>query len=125
MGSSHMGCMNQCVGCTCIEGSCNVAATDCSKVPSVPVSSSGFARGMPRGPTVGAIMSLEVEPTFLARVAHAMWHDADVEMRKIAHRARGSHAFFHVKQLHGLTWCIVALVSRPGWWCLLFVGNCC
>ena len=70
-------------------------------MPSVPVSSSGFARGMPRGPTVGTALSLEVEPTFLARVANATWHDADVEMRKIACRARGSHALFHVKQLHG------------------------
>ena len=71
-------------------------------MPSVPVSSSGFARGTPRGPTVGAVMSLEVEPMFLACVANATWHDANVEMRKIAHRARGSHALCHVKQLHGL-----------------------
>ena len=45
-------------------------------------------------------MSLEVEPTFLARVANAMWHDVDIEMCKIAHHARVSHALFHVKQLH-------------------------
>ena len=38
---------------------------------------------------------------FLARVSSATWHDADVEMRKVALRARGSHALFHVKQLHG------------------------
>ena len=100
-GSSHVGCMNQCVGSACIEGNCRVAATDCSKVPSVPVSSSGFARGMPCGPVVGAVMSLEVEPTFLARVANATWHDSDVEMCKITRHARGSHALFHVKQLHG------------------------
>ena len=37
----------------------------------------------------------------LARVAKATWHDADVEMRKIACHARGSHVLFHVKQLHG------------------------
>ena len=67
----------------------------------MPVSSSGFARGMPRGPTVDAVMSLEVKPSFLARVASAMWNDTDVEKRKIAHHARGSHALFHVKQLHG------------------------
>ena len=30
-----------------------------------------------------------------------MWHDTDVELRKIAHRARGSHALFYVRQLHG------------------------
>ena len=46
-------------------------------------------------------MSLEVEPTFLARIANATYHDADVEMRKIACHARGSHALFHVKQWHG------------------------
>ena len=66
----------------------------------MPVSSSGFAHGTPRGPTVWAVMSLEVKPTFLARVANAMWHDADLEMRKFACHARGSHALFHVKQLH-------------------------
>ena len=60
-----------------------------------------MARGMPRGPTIGTALSLEVEPTFLARVANIMWHDTDVEMRKIARRARGSHALFHVKQLQG------------------------
>ena len=63
-------------------------------MPCVPSSSSGFARGTPRGPAVVLLgptaLSLEVEPTFLARVANATWHDADVEMRKIAHRARGS-----------------------------------
>ena len=69
-------------------------------MPSVPVLSSGFARGTPRGPTVGALMSLQVEPMFLARVANATWHDTDVEMRKITRHARGSHALFHVKQLH-------------------------
>ena len=70
-------------------------------MPCVPRSSRGFARGTPRGPAVETALSLEVEPTFLARVANATWHDADVEMRKIARRARGSHALFHVKQLHG------------------------
>ena len=67
----------------------------------MPVSSTGLARGTPRGPTDGTVLSLEVEPTFLARVASATWHDADVEMRKVAHHARGSHALFHIKQLHG------------------------
>ena len=71
-------------------------------MPSVLVSSSGFARGTPCGPTVGTVLLLEVEPTFLAHVANAMWYDADVEMGKIVHRARGSHALFHVKQLHGI-----------------------
>ena len=65
-------------------------------MPSVPVSSSEFARGMPRCPTVGAVMSLEVEPTFLECVANTTWHDTNMEMRKIARCARGSHALFHV-----------------------------
>ena len=78
-----------------------MAATDCSKVPSVPMFSSGFTCGMPRGPTIGAVMSLKVEPRFLARVENAMWHDTDMEMRIIARCVRGSHALFHVKQLHG------------------------
>ena len=96
-GSSHVGCMNQCVGCACVEGSCKVAATDCSKVSSAPVSSSGFARGTPRGPTVGTVTSLEVEPTFLACVVNATWNDADMEICKFASHARGSHALFYVK----------------------------
>ena len=76
--------------------------------------SSGFARGIPRGPTVGTALSLEVKPTFLARVANAMWHDADVEVLKIAHRTRGSHALFHVKQLHGfdLVYCSSGELAR-------------
>ena len=68
----------------------------------MPVSSSGFARGMPRGSSVGTALSLEVEPTFLARVENATWHDTDVEMRKITRHTRGSHTLLHVKQLHGL-----------------------
>ena len=67
----------------------------------MPVLSSGFARGTPRCPIIGTALSLEVKPTFVAHVANAMWHDADVEMREIACHARGSHALFHVKQLHG------------------------
>ena len=101
MESSHVSCMNKSINCACVEGSCKVAATECSKAPSVPVSSSGSAHGTPRSPIVGTAMSLEVEPTFMERVAYAMWHDADMEMCKIAHHARDSHALFHVKQLHG------------------------
>ena len=67
----------------------------------MPRSSRGIACGTPHGPAIGTALSLEVEPTFLARVANAMWHDADVKMRKIARRVRGSHALFHVQQLHG------------------------
>ena len=37
---------------------------------------------MPRGTRVAQVLLLEVELTFLARVAEAMWANDDVEMRK-------------------------------------------
>ena len=52
----------------------------------------GTARGTPGVRVVDQILSLEVEPTYLARVHEATWHDADMEMRKLCRRARGSHA---------------------------------
>ena len=52
----------------------------------------GTARGTPGVRVVDQISSLEVEPTYLARVHEATWHDADVEMRKLCRRACGSHA---------------------------------
>ena len=52
----------------------------------------GTARGMPGAHVVDQISSLEVEPTYLARVHEATWQDADVEMKKFRRRARGSHA---------------------------------
>ena len=51
----------------------------------------GTARGTPGVHVVDQISSLEVEPTYLARVHEATWQDADVEMKKLCHRARGSH----------------------------------
>ena len=95
-----MGCMNQCIGCACVMDSCKVVATSCSEVPSVPVSSSGHAHGMPRGPSVGAVLSMEVEPMFLARVSSSTWNASDVEMCKLACHAMRPHALFYVKQLH-------------------------
>ena len=56
---------------------------------------------MPRGTRVAHALSLEVEPTFLARVAEATWANADVEMRKLVRRATGNHAGFHIRELHG------------------------
>ena len=47
---------------------------------------------MPCAPVVKQISSLEVDPTYLARVYEAMWQNADVEMKKLCRRARGSHA---------------------------------
>ena len=45
--------------------------------------------------------SLTVEPSFLKRVYDATWTDPDREMRKLARRARGNHAMFHVQTRHG------------------------
>ena len=52
----------------------------------------GTARGMPSAHVVDQILSLEVDPTYLARVHEAKWQNADVEMRKLFRRACGSHA---------------------------------
>ena len=52
----------------------------------------GTARGTPSARVVDQISLLEVEPTYLARVHEATLQDADVEMRKLCRRARGSHA---------------------------------
>ena len=52
----------------------------------------GTACGMPNARVVDQILSLEVEPTYLARVHEATWQDADVEMRKLCRRARVSYA---------------------------------
>ena len=47
------------------------------------------------------MLSLKVELMFLARVAEATWAEADVEMQKLVRRAQGSHASFHIRELHG------------------------
>ena len=52
----------------------------------------GTARGTPSARVVDQISLLEVEPTYLARVHEATWQNADMEMRKLFRRARGSHA---------------------------------
>ena len=59
-------------------------------------------QGTPHCPRIGVVGSLEVESTFLARVSEATWQHADVEMRKLAQRARGLHALFYVRSVHGL-----------------------
>ena len=48
----------------------------------------------------GVMGSLEVKPTFLARVLEATWQNSDVEMRKLVQRAYGSHILFHVHAVH-------------------------
>ena len=52
----------------------------------------GTARGTPSACVVDQISLLEVEPTYLARVYEATWKNADVEIRKIYCKSRGSHA---------------------------------
>ena len=58
-------------------------------------------RGATRSPVKGHVLSLEVEPTFLARVHEATWQATYAEMRKLAHRARGTHAMFYVGSRYG------------------------
>ena len=45
--------------------------------------------------------SLEVEPTFLARVSASIFDQPDAEMSKLVRRARGTHPLFHVRSRHG------------------------
>ena len=46
--------------------------------------------------------SLEVEPTFLARVSASSFDQPDAEMSKLVRRAQGSHPLFHVRSRHGV-----------------------
>ena len=46
--------------------------------------------------------SLEVEPTFLARVSASSFDQPDAEMQKLVRRARGDHPLFHVRSRHGV-----------------------
>ena len=103
-GPAHVGCMSAYCETTRVAGSC-VEATVADRLsvalkPAEGLCSNG-ARGMPRGTRVAHVLSLEVEPTFLACVAEATWANADVEMRKLVRRAQGSHASFHIRDLHG------------------------
>ena len=58
--------------------------------------------GTPRGPRVRVVGLLKVEPTFLARASVATQQHADMEMRKLARRARGLQGLFHVCWVHGV-----------------------
>ena len=51
----------------------------------------GTARGTPIAHVIKQILSLEVDPMYLARVYEAKWQNVDVEMKKLCRRARGSH----------------------------------
>ena len=51
--------------------------------------------------TKGVVGSLEVEPSFLARVNAATFDHANAEMAKMVRRARGTHGMFHAFTRHG------------------------
>ena len=77
------------------DRSCLEASTSPGQSVARPLAHShdlGTARGTPSAHVVDQILLLEVELTYLTRVHEATWHDADVEMRKLCRRARGSHA---------------------------------
>ena len=48
------------------------------------------------------LLSLEVEPSYLARVSDASFGNADLESAKFVRRAKGEHALFHVRSKHGV-----------------------
>ena len=70
-------------------------------------------------------MSLEVEPTFLAHVHEAMWQASDAEMRKLARRARGTYAMYHMGTRHGLNSSLGARLKLLDWWCQRAVASFC
>ena len=99
-----MRCMSACCGTAHAAGSCvEATVADRQSVALKPAQGlcSNGAHGMLRGTRVAHVLSLEVEPTFLARVFEAMWADADMEMQKLVSRAKGIHASFHIRELHG------------------------
>ena len=103
-GPAHVWCTSACCGTARAAGSCMEATVaDRRSVALKPAQGlcSNGAHGMPRGTRVAHLLSFEVEPTFFARVAEATWAEADVEMRKLVCRAQGSHASFHIYELHG------------------------
>ena len=85
-GPAHVGCTSACCGTARAAGSCMEATVAARRSvalkPAQGLCSNG-AHETPRGTHVAHVLSLEVEPTFLACVAKAMWAEADVEMRKL------------------------------------------
>ena len=61
---------------------------------------SDSAHGIPRGTRVAYVLLLKIEPMFIAHVLDATWANADVEMQKLVCRATGTHASFHIGELH-------------------------
>ena len=102
-GSAHVGCMSLCCGTAHAAGSCVEAIVaerwSVSLRKAQGLCSDG-ACGMPHGSCVAHVLSLKVEPTFLACVAEATWANADMEMQKLICRATGAHASFHIQELH-------------------------
>ena len=84
-GPAHVGCASACCRTARAAGSC-VEATLAGRRSVALKRARGLcligARGMPCGTHVAHMLSLEVEPTFLACVAEATVADADMEMWK-------------------------------------------
>ena len=78
-GPAHMGCMSACCGTERTAGSC-MEATVANRWNVVLNPAQGLCYdgvcGMPRGTHAAHVLLLEVEPTFLAYVAEAMWTKA-------------------------------------------------
>ena len=103
-GPAHVGCTSACCGTTRAAGSCVEAMVAERRSVAMKLAHGlclNGARGTPRGTSVAHVLSLEVEPMFLAHVAEATWAEADMEMRKLVQRAKGNHACFHICELHG------------------------
>ena len=103
-GSAHVGCTSACCGTARAAGSCRQATVadrwSVALKPAQGLCSNG-ARGTPHGARVVHVLSLEVEPMFFACVTEATRAEADVKMKKLIRRAQGSHASFHIRELHG------------------------
>ena len=103
-GPAHVEYMSACFWTARAAGSCMEATVaDRRSVALKPAQGlcSDGARGTPRGTHVAHVLSLEVEPTFLACVGEATWANADAEMRNLVCRATGAHSSFHIRELHG------------------------
>ena len=52
-------------------------------------------------PIFWAVLSLGVDPTFLAHVANVIWHGTDAEICKFACHARWPYVLFLLNQFYG------------------------
>ena len=102
-GPAHVGCTSACCGTARAAGSCMEATVADRRSVALKLAQglcSNGACGTPCATLVAHVLSLEVEPTFLACVAEATWAEVDVEMKKLICRAQGSHTSFHICEMH-------------------------